>query len=60
MIFILVPPVFLERTVFFHDHSMMLLMILYLSSVPSPVVTVSPIQSMLLAGSSLSHLLHTV
>ena len=33
---------------------MMLLMILYLSSVPSPMVTVSPIQSMLLSGSSLS------
>ena len=37
-----------------HDHSIMLLMILYLSSVPSPMVTVSPIQSMLLSGSSLS------
>ena len=32
----------------------MLLMILYLSPVPSPMVTVSPIQSMLLSGSSLS------
>ena len=29
-------------------------MILYLSPVPSPMVTVSPIQSMLLSGSSLS------
>ena len=37
-----------------HNHSIMLLMILYLSSVPSPMVTVSPIQSMLLSGSSLS------
>ena len=32
----------------------MLLMILYLSSVPSPMVTVSPIEIVLVSGSSLS------